>query len=313
MRRLWISLVVATVPLLLAIGVALLVQRQWLPNFLFRGTLTFDLPGLALRLGGLLTGLGILVVLLWRGSALRIQQAILQAENRQLDTRRDFLRRLDHELKNPLTILHLGVTNLRQSPDLATEQYASLERMRQQIQRLQKLVVDLRWLTELDAGALEQAPVNLQDVLNEAILLARNGARFEDRLITLTLQRTPWPLSDIPGDRELLVIAFRNLIENAFKYTASDDQVEVRGTENGQMAVIEVADTGFGIAAEEQDLIFENLYRSQDARAIPGSGLGLPLVQQIVQLHGGQIRVRSRPQAGTVFTVQLPLTTSERR
>ena len=76
------------------------------------------------------------------------------------------------------------------------------------------------------------------------------------------------------------------------------------------MAVVEIADTGVGIPAEEAGYIFDELYRAQNARGVPGSGLGLALVQRIVELHGGEIRMRSRVGQGTVVSVRLPLATS---
>ena len=301
---------IALLPFVLAMGVAGLVRLGWLPNFLYATTVRFDLAGLALRVGGLLSLGGILVAALLWWSERRMQAALLQEQAVQSSIRRDFLRRLDHELKNPLTIIHLGVTNLRHDLTISFSQSESLVRIAQQTERLQKLIADLRWLTELDEGSLEQVPVDLGDVLEEAIMLTKEGAKYAERQVTLNIQQTPWPLSPVLGDRELLVVSFRNLLENSFKYTGDSDRVEIRAIENGQMAMIEVADSGRGIADHEQELIFDHLYRSQDARDMPGRGLGLSLVQQIITLHGGRIGVRSRPQTGTVFTVWLPLASS---
>ena len=96
-------------------------------------------------------------------------------------------------------------------------------------------------------------------------------------------------------------------MENALKFTAADDQVEVRATDDGRQAVVEVADTGPGIAPDELPHIFDELFRGQNARELPGSGLGLALVKRIVSLHGGRIDVRSRIDQGTVVRVSLPL------
>jgi len=301
------SFIVALLPLIAAAVVALSIYRAWLPNFLYTTTLQFDLVGLLLRIGFVLTLLGLSVVIMLWWSDHRLREMQQQEQLHQDATRRDFLRRLDHELKNPLTIIHLGVINLRQDPATSSSQAASLDRIAQQTARLQKLIVDLRWLTELGEGSLEQTSVDLNDVLDEAIMLAQDGTKYENRRVMLNVQQTPWPLSPVLGDRELLVVAFRNLLENSFKYTADGDRVEIRALENGQQAMVEVADSGHGIADEERELIFENLYRGQDVRNIPGRGLGLPLVQQIIALHGGRIGVRSRPKTGTVFTVLLPL------
>lgn len=306
-RALLLTLLWIALPLLAAALLAAVINRGWLPNFLYTTTLRFDLTGLSLRVGAALSLCGLLMYGVYQWSERRVAAVRRHDEERHAATRRDFLRRLDHELKNPLTIIHLGVTNLRQDPTVSASQAESLARIAQQTERLQKLIVDLRWLTELDEGSSERAPVDLGDVLDEATVLAKEGTRYEARRVTLHIQQTPWPLSPVLGDRELLIIAFRNLLENSFKYTTDGDRIEIRATENGGMAMVEVADSGLGIADAEQELIFENLYRSPDARGIPGRGLGLSLVQQIVALHGGRIGVRSRPQTGTVFTVWLPL------
>ncbi|MEZ4622546.1 MAG: HAMP domain-containing sensor histidine kinase [Caldilineaceae bacterium] len=303
----WRFFIVALAPLLLAVIVAFLLQRALLPNFLYTVTVQYDLSGLVLRLGFGIMLLALCTAAIRWWSNRRLARTVQHEQVRHSATRRDFLRRLDHELKNPLTIIHLGVLNLRQDSDTSATQRASLNRIAQQTERLQKLIVDLRWLTELDEGSIEQTSVDLNDVLEEAIMLAQDGTKYESRQVTLNVQETPWPLSPVLGDRELLVVAFRNLLENSFKYTADGDRIELRALENGHQAMIEVADSGHGIADAEHDLIFENLYRGQDARNIPGRGLGLPLVQQIITLHGGRISVRSRPKTGTVFTVWLPL------
>lgn len=111
---------------------------------------------------------------------------------------------------------------------MSTFQSESLARIAQQTERLQKLIVDLRWLTEMDEGNTELSPVDLRDVLAEAIEPAKDGARYATRRVTLNVQQTPWPLSPILGDRELLVVSFRNLLKNAFKYTEDGDRVEAR-------------------------------------------------------------------------------------
>ena len=112
----------------------------------------------------------------------------------------------------------------------------------------------------------------------------------------------------IVGDRDLLVLAMYNLVENALKFTSAQESVEVRAMEDGKAVVMEVADSGAGIPPEDLPKIFEELYRGSNARGTEGSGLGLALVSRIVALHGGQIEVRSRQTEprGTVFTIRLP-------
>jgi two-component system OmpR family sensor kinase len=111
----------------------------------------------------------------------------------------------------------------------------------------------------------------------------------------------------VNGDPDLLFLAVHNLLTNAFKFTQPGDRIEVRALEDGAAVVIEVADTGPGIPGNEIPHVWEELYRGQGARGIPGSGLGLALVRAIVERHGGQVALRSRQGQGTVFTLRLPI------
>jgi two-component system OmpR family sensor kinase len=112
---------------------------------------------------------------------------------------------------------------------------------------------------------------------------------------------------DVLGDWDLLFLATYNLLDNALKFTRPGDTVEVRAFEGGAFVVIEVADTGPGILEEEVSRVWEELYRGQGARGVPGSGLGLALVRAIVERHGGRVTLRSREGQGTVVTMRLPV------
>jgi two-component system OmpR family sensor kinase len=103
------------------------------------------------------------------------------------------------------------------------------------------------------------------------------------------------------------MVAFRNLLDNALKYTSAGDRVEIRASDDGQLAIVEIADTGPGIPEAELPHIFEELFRGEDAATAPGSGLGLALVQRIITLHDGAVEVRSQVGRGTVMVVNLPL------
>jgi two-component system OmpR family sensor kinase len=125
--------------------------------------------------------------------------------------------------------------------------------------------------------------------------------------VRLVVSQVPWQLPAVAGDRDLLALAFYNLMDNALKFTGPRDPVEVRALEDGHFLIVEVADSGAGIAEEDLPLIFDELYRGSNARGVDGSGLGLALVQRIVARHKGDVSIRSRPGQGTVFTVRLPL------
>ena len=306
MKRWLPGLVTAVGVIIFGAGISGLAAINIIPNPLFTASYQVDLAGLASRAGFALGGIILLVIFITWRSQKRIDNQLAGERVEQNSVRQRFFQRLDHELKNPLTIIRLGLVNLQQSPDLGPESLGTLERVSVQAQRLQKLVVDLRLLSELEQASIEQKPVGLQDLLEEVISLV-SEVTGSSRRIRLNVQQTPWPVSDVRGDRDLLVLVFRNLLDNALKFTTPENQVELRVTEDGHMAIVEVTDTGAGIPEEEIAHIFEELYRGENARGVPGSGLGLKLVQRIVELHHGTVQVRSRPGMGTVFTIRLPL------
>jgi len=232
---------------------------------------------------------------------IRIDLIIQSAEDR-----RRFLRRLDHELKNPLTAILAGLANLSVA-ETTEDRKDTLSSVQSQVDRLRRLVAELRKLSELETRPLELGPVDLTELLEDVFSLAEDHAEAAERTLTLSIPRAPWPLPVIQGDRDLLVLAFHNLLDNAIKFTGSGDRVEMRASEDGSFVVVEVADTGPGIPASEIDHVWEELYRGEGARGVPGSGLGLALVRAIVARHDGMITLRSRPGEGTVFTLRLPV------
>ena len=182
------------------------------------------------------------------------------------------------------------------------------ENARRAVERLTRLLTDLRKLSDLDERPIERYPVNVPELLDDVVDAARTIPAYEGRNINLLITKVPSPFPMITGDRDLLVLAVYNLVENALKFTAGDDLVEVRALEDGKSIVIEVADSGAGIPSEDLLKIFDELYRGSNARSTEGSGLGLALVNRIATLHGGGVGVRTSQNEprGTVFTLRLP-------
>ncbi len=159
--------------------------------------------------------------------------------------------------------------------------------------RISRLTADLRKLAELETRTVEMSPVNLAEVLQQVVALTQEKPEAETRRLTLTLPQAPWPLPPVQGDRDLLLLALHNLIDNALKFTRPGDTIEVRASEDGSSVVIEVADTGPGIPEAELPHVWEELYRGEGAHGIAGSGLGLPLVRAIIDQHRGRIVMQS--------------------
>lgn len=259
-----------------------------------------DLATLILLAGGLLSIIGYAIL----GITFNLERQRKKLIAQSSDDRKRFIRRLDHELKNPLTAIRAGLANVIEAPDeqARLEAAGSIEA---QALRLSRLAADLRKLAELETREVEQTTVNINALLEEAYEIARDKAGDERRL-SLSIPQAPWPLPEISGDPDLLLLAIHNLLDNAIKFTRPDDRVEVRAFEDGSTIVIEVADTGPGIPDDELPYVWEELYRGSLARGIPGSGLGLALVKAIADRHRGQVNMRSRKGQGTVVTLRLP-------
>ena len=263
----------------------------------------------ALLMGMFITGL----LLIYYNRAIRRQeQTQMQVEEAKRDAeqgRRRFLRRLDHEIKNPLTGLRAALVNMQEVHTNVDRQRA-VENATNAVERLTRLLTDLRKLSDLGERPIELWQVDVTDLLQDVVEAAHSLPAYEGRDVNLLIPKVPSPFPAITGDRDLLVLAVYNLVENALKFTCETDSVEIRLLEDGRAILIEVADSGAGIPAEDVSKIFEELYRGSNARSTEGSGLGLALVHRIIALHGGRIDVRSSQEEprGTVFTIRLPAT-----
>ena len=293
-------------PLLVGGLASAIAQSIWdnVPILLFKidvGLLAF-LAGLSLTLFLLAFRLG--AAMNEKRSSKVIEETLRESEQ----GRQRFLRRLDHEIKNPLTGLRAALVNLQESGNSAERQRAS-ENAGRAVERLTRLLTDLRKLSDLEERPIERILVDVPDLLDDVVEAARELPSYQGRNINLLIPKVPSPFPSVTGDRDLLVLAVYNLVENALKFTSAHDWLEVRALEDGKAIVIEVADSGAGISSEDQTKIFEELYRGANAKSTEGSGLGLALVNRIVALHGGVVAVRSnqRQPRGTVFTVRLPV------
>lgn len=302
MRRRWIA---ALLPAVLGLVVtSLAADVVTLPNPIIR--VRVDLGTLAVMVGVLLSVLVVAGLGLWALAQTRCKQRMADIRARSAEDRRQFLRRLDHELKNPLTAIRAGLANV--VDDVAANgQREALASVKAQVHRLVRLTADLRKLSELETCALECESIDTTDLLREAVEVAQEQPGAAARQVTLTLPHVPWPVPAIPGDRDMLFLATYNLLGNAIKFTRPGDIVEARAFEDGDAVVIEIADTGPGIPKDEVPLVWEELYRGQGAQGVPGSGLGLALVRAIVKRHDGQTALRSRTGQGTVVSMRLPV------
>jgi signal transduction histidine kinase len=226
-------------------------------------------------------------------------------ESRGVESYRRLVSAVSHELRTPLTAI-LGHADILGSCDPQRDEVLwrrSRDFIASEAQRLARLVEDLLTLSRLDLTPLRRSPVNVRAIVEEAISSLFQAA--ESRRVRLALQSPP-SLSRVMGDRDRLHQAFLNLIDNAVKYSPDDSQVTVSLTPEEQAVQVEVRDSGRGIQPQDLPYIFEPLYRSEGARDVPGTGLGLTIVRTILEQHGSTIEVQSVPGQGTTFRFHLP-------
>ncbi|MBC7227442.1 MAG: HAMP domain-containing histidine kinase [Thermoflexales bacterium] len=307
MKRRWLLwTILIGFPLLAAFGAAIGLQHGMGSNPVFRLQVRADLGTWILLGNGVVTLILLLGVTGFWGAHYLRRQVLANAQREYSLSRRRFIRHLEHELKNPLAIIRAQLTYLSERAEGVSPERI-LSDILIQIERLSRLVAHLRQLVELEEQNIECVPVDVASLLCEVVEASQTHPNYEERQVHLLLPRAPWPLPAVNGDRDLLGLAFFNLLDNALKFTRPGDTIEIRAFENGRSVVVEVADTGPGIAEDDLPYIFEELYRGANARGYEGSGLGLALVRAIVKRHGGNVKVRSRLGQGTVFTVSLPI------
>ena len=300
MRLRWAG---ALIPALLGIGFAFALYGGWLVDrMVFMRT---DVGNLALLLGLGLSILAAAALAAFERSERLVRRVRDQVQAQGVAERRRFMQRLDHELKNPLMAIQAGLANL--GGEQATERRVAIAGgIEAQVHRIGQLAADLRKLAELETRPLQAVPVDVSDLLQEALDLARERMTDGERRLTLSVPQAPWPLPAVSGDRDLLFLAVFNLLDNALKFSRPGDTIELRAFEDRGGVAVEVADTGPGIPAGEAEHVWEELYRGRAATGVPGSGLGLALVRAIAERHGGQVALRSREGKGTVVTLRLP-------
>jgi two-component system, OmpR family, phosphate regulon sensor histidine kinase PhoR len=226
---------------------------------------------------------------------------------RVADMRRDFVGNVSHELKTPLAAIRGFAETLRDGaldePPVARR---FTDRILEQCRRLQALLDDLLTLSRLETVALrEREPVDLDLIVRHAVDTLAPLAREKRVHVEMVDQEIPAVLGEADAIERLAL----NLLENAIKYNRPDGRVTVLLSENGPDVLLEVSDTGIGIAPESLPRIFERFYRVDKGRAREegGTGLGLAIVKHVAQAHGGQVDVESRLGRGTTFRVRLPV------
>ena len=245
-----------------------------------------------------------------RAAAERAQRELAEqnAQLRELDRLKDeFIALVSHELRTPLTSIRGYIDLILDDNTLTEQQRKFLEIADRNSDRLLRLVGDLLFLAQLEAGTLDLMiePVDLGTVARESVAAARPSAEAKEIALEVVADEGV----ALEGDSARLAQVVDNLISNAIKFTPAGGSVGVRVSTDTGRALLEVSDSGIGISPGEQAYLFDRFFRTSEAaeRAIPGTGLGLTISKALVEGHGGSIALTSVAGRGTTFRVALPL------
>ncbi|MEK6226960.1 MAG: GAF domain-containing sensor histidine kinase [Chloroflexota bacterium] len=234
------------------------------------------------------------------------QQRLAVAELEQLNrAKSDFVSIVSHEFRTPLTGIQ-GFSEMMQSEDLTLEEMREYAGdINKDAHRLNRMITEMLDLDKMESGRMEihHEPVDLNAIVTEAADHMRPNAPRHP----LTLRLDPM-VGEMSGDRDKLTQVMTNLLSNAVKYSPGGGEIVVSTRVEGNAAHVVVRDHGMGIPKAALETIFERYGRVESlaTRHIQGTGLGLPIVRQIVQLHGGSVWVESTVGEGSVFHVTLP-------
>lgn len=234
----------------------------------------------------------------------RSADALLDADRRK----DEFLATLAHELRNPLAPIRnaVEILQLGQNDPAAVREYQNA--IDRQVQQMVRLVDDLLDVSRITRGKLElrKTAVELGAVLRSAIETSQPViAASEHRLVAAIPEQPVW----LEADHTRLAQVFSNLLNNAAKYSEPGREIRISTVQNGDYVEVQVTDQGIGIPVEMLDQIFEPFTQVDRSirRSQGGLGIGLTLVKRLVELHGGQVHVRSGDGDGTTFSVRLPV------
>lgn len=263
--------------------------------------------GLAARRRLLLAGLSILAVLLLVSTGFVVSSVTRELAVARMQS--EFVASVSHEFRSPLTSIRQLVSMLAEGR-LASEEHRrrSYEFLAGETGRLERLVEGLLEFGLAEAGRARYRLERLDaaDIVRGTVAAFAPTVASKGYEVQVLLADDPCP---ILADRDALGRALWNLLDNAVKYSPDARTVWVETTRGNTGVAITVRDAGMGIPAAEQTMVFRKFFRGASSRVagIKGTGIGLSTVKQIVSAHGGDVRIRSTPGAGSAFTIDIPL------
>jgi signal transduction histidine kinase len=233
--------------------------------------------------------------------------AMLARLDAAFGAQRQFVADASHELRNPLAIIRTNADVALADPDASPDELRqTIATVKRAGDRMSLLVDDLLALARRQQPTLEHEPVDLGAAVAEASDDFVVPAETRD----IVLDRAIAPGVVVTGDREALKRVVANLLDNAVRLAPAGSRIRLATGSEGNRAWIAVADEGPGISPDDQQHVFDRFWRADKARSRSdgGTGLGLAIVRQVVQGHGGEVRLHSKVGVGSSFVVWLPIT-----
>jgi two-component system, OmpR family, manganese sensing sensor histidine kinase len=257
---------------------------------------------------GLGSGIVMALILSSIGGVWLTRQAMRPIEE-SFERLKQFTADASHELRSPLMAIKSNVSVALKYPDgMRPTDAEKFDAIASATNQMTHLTEDLLLLARTDKVAVpDRQPINLTQVLEQLVELYQPQAQIKQITLRAYLVKSTFVL----GDAAQLIRLFTNLIVNALHYTSERGSIEVTLNRAGQSLVVDVNDTGVGIAPEHLERVFDQFWRADQSRSRwdGGSGLGLAIAQSIAQSHGGTITVSSQVGTGSCFTVRLPTST----
>jgi PAS domain S-box-containing protein len=228
------------------------------------------------------------------------QRRALDTEHQRTDLLRDFVSKMSHDLRTPLTTIKTGLYLARRTADAPDQSRTHLDHIETQVDHLAHILENMLLMTRLDDPDVDLATltnVSVSALFSSVLSAYMSHIEALDLAVTIDVS----PDLEVYADVDLLKEAIRQLVANAFAVVGPGGRIVLRGYTQAQEIILEVADSGPGIPPEELAHIFERFYRGDESRrtATGGTGLGLPIVHRIAELHGGRASVANSPAAGT--------------
>ncbi len=224
----------------------------------------------------------------------------------------EFVSTVSHELRTPMTSIkgYADLMIMGAAGALTDPQMRYLQVIKNNADRLHNLVNDLLDISRIETGktTLDLRPLDVPQIIAESLEHLEGRIQHEDKNLEIATQIAP-ALPLVNADHARVIQILTNLLDNAFNYTPENGKISIIAEAGKNYVYISIADTGIGIAEENQEKIFDRFFRSEDAdvQKIAGTGLGLSIVRSLVEMHGGHLQLKSQPDQGSTFTFNLPI------